>query len=224
MGTAQEAVELSVTQQDLHPLQGSSHLPSTLGRRTCSARKACTSDLKQVVRQVPAPQFHNSCLCPAPAGGGCLRGCGASCRTGHPCTAATSAHAPALQRTPINQLLAHTGPRLAPTASLPALRAPNLPSCRGGSEADGGTFFCWVPALVEAFSLELQAAASWPEWPRSCRGSVGKSGRKAAPCGEWQERRSASRWLCLGGGSAAPGARPPLRRVPGFPSRGHGSR
>lgn len=57
-------------------------------------------------------------------------------------------------------------------------------------------------------SLELQPTARRPERQRSCRGSVGKSGRKAAPCGEWQESRPASR-SSVCGSSAAPGpARP----------------
>lgn len=130
---------------------------------------------------------------------------------------------PGLINSPINPLT--QGCRLAPTASKPALCSPNQSSCRSNNAgSDGGRVLCWGPASAETFSFELRPAAGRPERQRVCRSSVGKSGRKAAPCGEWQESRSASRWPYLPAGNAAPGARLPFRRFPGFPSRGHGSR
>lgn len=185
------------------------HLPSACSG-SCSARKACSSAFERAAEQVPAPALP---LCPAAQG--------SASASPHGSRVCPRAGAP---RTAVNLPLARTAPRAGTAAALPAWPAPNQSSCRSdGAGADGGTFLCWVPALVEAFSSEWQPTGSWPGWQRSCRGSAGKSGRKAAPCGEWQESRPASRRLCLLGGSAAPGARPPRRRVPGFPSRSRGS-
>lgn len=149
-------------------------------------------------------QPHNSRFVPLCPGGDARRAALRCVPQGAP---APSSPVPALTGSAVNPCRLTRIQGLAPSASLPARRAPYQSSCRSGSAGpDGGTFLRRVPALVEAFSLEWQPAGSWPEWQGSSGGSVGKSGRKAAPCGEWQESRPASRRLCAPGGAGSPPA------------------